>query len=525
MTIRIVSPTKARLEGYESRANIVRKALTYHDKKVDYEVKRLKKPFNFKKLVEEHGSKEAALEFIKDLNATRFQSLLFEDSEGLWTYSGLAQRVANQFNDAIVREVQFPEHKLLPWQNEPDKKPRDYQIEAHDALMAVGHGAVEMGTGLGKSFILQLLTRTIGLKTVIMAPSVSIARQLFDEIEHHFGKKKVGLYGDGKKDFKKQIVVGIGASLTRIEKDSPTWEELSKAQVFIADESHQTPAKTLADVCFGLLENAPYRFFFSGTQIRNDGLDLVLEGITGPIVYRMTVQEGVDKGWLAKPLFTMFEVDVGPCPRCDGTGVFKNDECHSCNGSGQNSFWSEDSNALTRAYLFYNPKVIKLAADIANKSVRLLNRPVLILVEEMEQFTRLLPYLEYEARFAHGGVTKDNAARLPEAYHDSDPKKFVAEFNEGTVKILVGTSCIATGTDIKAAKHIIYLRGGASAIEVRQSVGRGTRLFGDKKDCYFTDFDVVDVEALHRHSETREAICSDIYAPVRRIKLKRLEGA
>jgi superfamily II DNA or RNA helicase len=361
-----------------------------------------------------------------------------------------------------------------------------------------------MGTGLGKSFILQLIAKHYGLQTVIMAPSTSIARQLFKEIEHHFGKKRVGLYGDGKKDFKKLITVAIGASLTRIEQDSPAWNALSTAQVFIADESHQTPAATLQKVCFGLLENAPYRFFFSGTQMRNDGLDLVLEAITGPIVYRMTVKEGVDQNYLAKPLFTMFKV--------------KSDE----------EYWNKDSNAMTRAHLFYNPNVLKLAAEIANKSVRLANRPVLILVEEMEQFTKLLPMLEFECRFAHGGVTKENAAKIPKDYHDSDPNAFVQEFNEGKVKILIGTSCVATGTDIQAAKHIIYLRGGASPIELRQSVGRGTRLVEGKKDCYFSDFcistkydgDSAEEGALSRHALTRATIMNDIYGPVRWVDLQ-----
>jgi hypothetical protein len=65
---------------------------------------------------------------------------------------------------------------------------------------------------------------------------------------------------------------------------TPAWEKLSKAQVFIADESHMTPAKTLQEVCFGLLKHAPYRFFFSATQMRGDGLGLLLEGIVGKIV-------------------------------------------------------------------------------------------------------------------------------------------------------------------------------------------------------------------------------------------------
>jgi superfamily II DNA or RNA helicase len=498
MTIRLVTPVKAVLEGYDEHGiKALGTLLTYHDKRVDHEIQRIKNsPWEIERLKQELGGDDEFLAHMAELKKQRTKSLLFQDKDGtFWTYSGLAQRVANHMGDKIVREYHLPEPKLLPWDKTPTKVARPYQQQAHDELMKVGHGGVEIGTGLGKSFIIQLLVKSIGRRAVIMAPSSSIARQLFEEMERHFGKKRVGLYGDGKKDFKKLITVATGQSLTRIEELSPAWNELSKAEVFIADESHQTPAATLQNVCFGLVANAPYRFFFSGTQMRNDGLDPVLEGITSSIVFRMTVREGVDQGYLAKPLFTMFKLQ------------------------SKDKYWSKDPNKLTRAHGFKNPAVIKLAADIANKSVEITKRPVLILIDEMDQFARLLPLLKYECRFAHGGVTKDNADKVPALYQDSDPNKFVEEFNDGKIKILIGTSCVATGTDIRAAKHIIYLRFGASPIEVRQAVGRGTRRVEGKEDCYFTDFWVENIETLDRHAKSRRALYEDIYGPVRVVTL------
>lgn len=500
IVIRLVSPVKAVLEGYDtpSKLRTLEGILAYRDKKVYFEHSRIKNnPWECERLTVSLGGPEGFLEYMSQLKASINKSLLFRDEATgeLWTYSGLAARIRDTFSDQIVKEFIYPEPKLNPWATEPKFKPRPYQTIMHDTLLEAGHAGVEVGTGLGKSFVIQLLTKTIGRQTLVMAPSASIARQIFNEAEKLFGKKRVGLYGDGKKDFKKQIVIAIGASLTRLEKGTPAWEALSKTQVFIADESHQTPAATLQKVCFGLVANAPYRFFFSGTQIRNDGLDLVLEAITGPIVYRMNVREGVDQGYLAKPIFTMIRVE------------------------SDRDFWSKDSNALTRAHGFYNERVIKLAAEIANKSVSVSKRPVLILIEEMGQFAKLLPLLKHEVGFAHGGTTKDNKEKVPEAYHESDPNALVKKFNDGEFQILVGTSCIATGTDIQAAKHIIYLRFGASPIELRQGVGRGTRLVPGKTDCYVTDFIVENVEALARHANTRAEIMEEIYGPVRWIKL------
>lgn len=349
-------------------------------------------------------------------------------------------------------------------------------------------------TGLGKSEILAYILKELGLKSVVMAPSVSIAVQLYDRMVYLFGKKYVGFVGDGKKEYNKQFVVAISASLTKLTEDSVGYEALSKTQCLICDESHLTAAETLDKVCNNLFSNTPYRFFFSGTQLRNDGKDMLLEGITSSIVYSMTVREGVDRGFLAKPIFSVVEV------------VSDSDFQHS------------DVNEITRKHLFYNTNVNKAAADIANKSVKLLGKKVLILIEEISQFEHILPYLEFKTALAHGGVTAANKDKVPKEFHKSDPKALVQALNEGDLDILVGTSCVAIGTDFRSVGHIIYLMGGKSEVKIRQAIGRGTRLVPGKNSCLFTDFDVVNEESCHRHAQTRQALYSEVYAPPKVIK-------
>lgn len=347
---------------------------------------------------------------------------------------------------------------------------------------------VTHNTGLGKSFIIENLTKELALKTVIMAPSVDIARRLQDDCLSLFGKRKVGFYGDGTKKSDKLVTIGVSHSFTRIEPGTEHWNNLVKAQVFIADESHQCPASTLAKVCFGLMANAPYRAFFSATQFRGDGLDLLLEGITGPLVYKKTVREGIAEGYLSALKFVMIQTE------------------------SESRFEDGDPNAMTRAHLFYNEKVIRKAADLANKFVEG-GRHVLILVEEMEQFARLVPHLKHQVKFAHGGVTKENKEKLPVAYHTSDPSAYVKEFNDLQFPILVGTSCVSTGTDIKANRATINLQGGRSEIGTMQgAVGRSTRLYPriGKNECVVVDFDVTNIEVTHRHALARKQIYEQV---------------
>lgn len=486
MKLTLQTPTKLYIDDLEGiRLEEVRQSLTYRDKKVQYELQQHKKAIWFSRKYGEEAYKKR----LEELKAKEKVCLLNQDADGrYWVLSGMRSYLQKKYQLDVTEAIKPPGARNLPWANIPTRTPYPYQENAKARLLEAFHARVEMGTGLGKSFIILNLVKDLGLKTVIMAPSTSIAEQLYREFLLHFGQKYVGAFFTGKKDYKKLIVIGNGQSLTRVEADSLIGKELSKAQVFIADESHQCPASTLASVCTGICANASYRYFFSATQMRNDGLDLLLDAITGPTVFEMDVREGVDQEYLAKPVFRMIST-------------------HS-----SKSYESSDPNEMTREHLYYNPIVLQQAAEVINQSVGALGHQVLVLIDEVEQFTRLLPYLQHRAEFAHGPLG-ENKAKVPPKYHESDPNALVLEFNNGLIPILVGTSCISTGTDIKTVKTMVYLKGGKSEIEVKQGVGRCTRKVKDKTACTVVDFDVKNIGVLHRHAMARKKIYDEIYGP------------
>lgn len=476
--------------------------LTYVNKAAQYDVNRFKKG---KWYIEKHGE-TAYKEELERLKSLVKVCLLKSDEKGLYTYSGLKDRIQKAFflemKDYVNSEVYYPDFNSIPWLHTPTGEDRYYQTAAGCRLIAHKHAAVEMGTGLGKSRIIRNIVYEIGLKTLVVAPSVSIARMLYKDFVYHFGKSKVGLVGDGKKEYGKLITVGLFQSLTRVERDSGEWKSLSDTQVFIVDESHLTPASTLKQVCEGVAENAPYRFFFSGTQMRNDGADLLLEGIIGPVVYEMTVEQGVNEGFLSKPNFYMVEMD------------------------SPSSYISDNPDYMLDRHWYNNSELYKRACDIANQSVKVGLGPVLILIDEVTQFKHIWPRLTYDFGFAHGGVTKTNKAAVPEQYHDSDPEKLVDKFNDGQLSILVGTSCISIGTDIRTPQTLINLQGGTSEVKIRQAVGRGTRKTDKKSNFNYWDF-LVKVKDLgdpdyesnvERHGLIRSNIYKDIFPSLRIVK-------
>ncbi len=486
VTLHVESPVVMRLEGIDPSLHGMH--FKYTDKRLDYELQKLQ----HSQWQKDQLGFEAWKEEIARLKEERNKSLLFEDGRGYWTYTGLCDKLKNLLHaDCVSDKVKLPKPSIFPWAEKPFEM-YEYQKEALFQLLQVRHGGVEIGTGLGKTLIITYLVKQLGLQTIVMAPSASIAGQIYQGFVKAFGKKYVGMYGDGKKEAKKLITVALAQSLTRVEEGTEAYEFFSKTQVFIADESHLTPASTFSHVCHGLVKSAPYRYFFSATQLRNDGLDLLLDAITGPVVFRMTVKQGIAQGYLAKQIITMVKVPT------------------------DSSYQSKDANELTRRHLYYNPAVNKKAGELANKFVENIG-PVLILIDEFENFTHLLPYLRHKAAFAHSGVTKANKGKIPPEYHDSDPDALVAQFNAGKIPILIGTSCISTGTDIKGNWATIYLVGGKSEIAVMQgAVGRSTRknVVTGKDTCHIVDFWITGSDIMERHAKARMAIYEQI-APVR----------
>lgn len=497
------TPVKLRiLDVTPEQHSRLKTLLTYVNKAAQYDVNRFKKG---KWYIEKYGE-VAYKEELERLKSLVKVCLLNSDEKGLYTYTGLKDRIKNVFcldrEEWNNSEIFYPVFKDISWAHVPEKPDRYYQKESKDALISNKHAAVEIGTGLGKTQIIRNITYEIGLKTLVVAPSKSIARMLYNDFIYHFGKSKVGLVGDGKKEYGKLITIGLFQSLSRIENGSDEWNKLSDVEVFIVDESHLTPASTLKQVCEGVAENAPYRFFFSGTQMRNDGADLLLEGIIGPVVYEMTVEQGVNEGFLSKPNFYMVEMD------------------------SPSSYISDNPDYMLDRHWYNNSELYKKACSIANQSLKVGLGPVLILIDEVTQFKHIWPWLTYDFDFAHGGVTKTNKAAVPEKYHDSDPEKLVKKFNDGELSVLVGTGCISIGTDIRTPQTLINLQGGTSEVKIRQAVGRGTRKTDTKSNFNYWDFCIKvkdlsnpEYEAnVERHALIRSNIYKDIYPSLRVVK-------
>jgi superfamily II DNA or RNA helicase len=425
-----------------------------------------------------------------NLRAQIQKSILFKSPKGTWwTYSGLAPELSVKTGLSITTEYEVPETGSV-YLESPLPELRYYQKQALEVMLAKSHAAVELATGSGKSLLLIALFKAIGLPGVLLVPTTSIAEQMYSVMARHFGTRHVGKFFGTKKESGKRFVVAISNSVRNVKPDSEHFENFKLKKLFAVDESHLTPAESLAAIVTGpMFRNAPYRYFVSGTQMRSDGLDIVLRGITGPVLMEVGVEQLVKEGFLCPLKFFQFKVKPDqPLKGMDPIEI--NREGHRRNGN-----------------------VYRKAAEIIESGLRNGRRP-LVLCEEIPQFEALMQHLkidEADIGFAHGGVNANSKKALRESKHSSDPGELVEAFDSGKLKVLVGTQCIGTGTDIKSASLIVDVVGLASETRIRQNVGRGTRLHDTKKDCIYVDFCVTDGGMLEKHAAKRRGVFDSIY--------------
>lgn len=445
MKANIISPTKAEvIFTNDQEREVVRKALSFKNTSVAFQIKKHKENRWWERK-DPDGWDTRLRELERDL-----YSCLLEQANGkYYVKSGSIpwlKQVTNVFTD---NKIQYPGLKPLPWASKPEFDPYPYQSEAVESLIKVKHGNISLPTGCGKSYILLLLARTMGLDTVVVTPSKSIFNELLSEFQKRLGKKYVGGYGDGKKDIKKKITIAIGKSLTNLKPDTDAYNFFAKKQSMFVDESHTFAANQLENVCHGVLKNIPYRMFVSATQTRGDGTEKLLESIIGENVLEMDLQSAIEDGYLC-PLQFNIMTTFSPSTRS-----------------------IKDPIGCKREHLLYNDEVAKIAAKIANASAKIKNESTLILVEELRQIKALIDKIDVPHAYVHSGSKKDAALWGLEKVSLQEQ---VDAFNVGDVKVLIGTRAIATGTNIYPTHNVINWVGGASEIITKQgTMGRSTR--------------------------------------------------
>ena len=116
---------------------------------------------------------------------------------------GLPRARATRYHDVVLdlhrRSIPFTDEARayadLDRVHHTDRVPRPYQAEAVDAWWRKGRrGVVVLPTGAGKSFVAELCIARAGRSALVVAPTIDLVGQWYDQLVRAFGEP-IGLLG------------------------------------------------------------------------------------------------------------------------------------------------------------------------------------------------------------------------------------------------------------------------------------------------------------------------------------------
>lgn len=484
-----------RLLGFSSDVMREIDELLTYENDIEAELAMLIKKLNYFKVFEDSENERAAAKArqqvgfikkqIKDLKANQFVKWLKGDK--------FPTGHLNMVLDALA--ILEPKYSTVDHRVVPEKKhnfvlsmdfppARYYQEEMHALGISTGRGVFESAVGTGKSLVLMRLLLELGVTSLIVVPSKPLAVQLMNSLVEHFGSRNVCTVGAS--DFKSPAkirklhktpirLINI-QSLASLNKSGIVGELLSDVNAIFIDEIHHAGSKSYTDL-LDAMEHIYYRFGFTGTFLRNDAKTLDMWGFLSNRLYHYPAWKAIEEGYL-----TPLQVKI-----------------HTVEGIRKNSYETE-----YRKNYCGGVAILEKIQEILDSHVKS-DEQVLILVNRKDQaglvIHEFLDELGYENTYISGDDDKD------------DIDAALKDFNAKKIRILIGSSVIGEGIDIRSSDHLIMAQGGKSEISIVQATGRLVRLFPGKVIGTLHDFRFVGTKYMEKHLGMRKTIYKNNFGP------------
>lgn len=382
----------------------------------------------------------------------------------------IVKEVLNQLKETYqVQDMrQRPKNDLLlPWRSEPFP-PRYYQKDMIKLGLDSGRGVFEAAVGTGKSLVLARILKELSVTSLVIVPSVALGGQLENDFKVWFGRDKVETVNttkvrSGKK--LKPIRIATIQSLASLQKSGEIQQLVHDIGAVFVDEIHHAGSASYTNLLTEI-DHVYYRFGFTGTFLRNDSKSLDLWGFLSNVLYRYPAHKAIEEGFLTPINVNIYQLHAKP----------------------SRSYPKEYDNAYCGNQDLLN-KVTALCMQAKPEE------QILILVKNKDKAGKIF----HEFLDAYG---------ISNAYISGDDKKDVInqtiqDFNDKKIRVLIGSSVIGEGIDVRSTDHLIMCQGGKSEIVIVQAVGRAVRLFEGKTVANIHDFEFVGTKYMVKHLAQR----------------------
>ncbi|MBU1082805.1 MAG: DEAD/DEAH box helicase [Spirochaetes bacterium] len=344
---------------------------------------------------------------------------------------------------------------------------RPYQKRALLACLEKGRGVLDLATNAGKTEVAASLIQALGHPQTlwVCCGTVKLARQTRERLETRLDLP-VGIAGGGELEFG-SIVVGMPRTLQTKPEVQPFMDE---AELVIIDECHHAASKTVSDV-LKRCSNAYRRIGLSGTPFkRQDNQNIVVEGLIGPTICKVTNDYLIKGGYSANPFVFIHTINEPVISGSSWGAVYKG-------GIVNNSLRNE--------------MIIDLALEKASKGEK-----TLITVFEIEQGKNLCRSLRKKdaVEYGYGFI-----------YGDQDPAtqdQLQHYFENGDILILIASPVLGEGIDFDTAiDNLIVGDAKKAPIALIQRAGRALRKGSRRLEIH--DFADCTDDNLATHSMSR----------------------
>ncbi len=345
-----------------------------------------------------------------------------------------------------------------------ERSPRQYQLDALAAWKKNGRrGVVVLPTGAGKSFVAQLCIADAGRSTLVIAPTIDLVGQWYDQLKRAFGEP-VGILGGGIHEVHDITVSTYDSAWMHMEKYG------NRFGLIVYDEVHHLPGASYGFAAEGAL--APFRLGLTATLERPDGSHERVLSMVGPVVHRLEITDLAGE-FLAEYHTEVLEVHLSAEDRQayeEARANYKAFVAEQGIRMGSPNGWQQFLRAAARSR----------AGRAAFKAWRESRR----ILEGSEGKLRLLAELLREHKDGRAIVfTNDNATvyeisrrlLVPAITHQSDIKErraLLKAFSDGSLPVLVTSRVLNEGVDLPSADVAIVLSGTQTVREHVQRLGR-----------------------------------------------------
>jgi superfamily II DNA or RNA helicase len=332
-------------------------------------------------------------------------------------------------------------------------QPRDYQIDAVYDALRYNRKLLISPTASGKSLMIYTIVRYFvdnNKNILLIVPTTSLVEQMVKDFSDYGWESEEychKIYSGKEKSTDKPVVVTTWQSIYNLHRSF-----YEKFDVVIGDEAHQFKSKSLVGI-MTKMDNAKYRFGFTGTLDGSQTHKWVLEGLFGPSYKVTQTKELIEKGYLSKLQIKILLLK---------------------HNSQQFNEYEEEVQYII-GHEKRNNFIKNLVLDLKGNSLVLFNR--------VESHGQILYELinnsaskDRKVFFVHGGIDTETREKIREITEKENNAIIVASY---------GT--FSTGINIKNLHNVIFASPSKSRIRNLQSIGRVLRKGENKNKAILYD--------------------------------------